>query len=131
MQVSKATRLIPLAANPVSPICPLQAILQINQSYPVPDHCPMFSYMDKVKLIIISKSQAWLVIFKLLSPLGLNAKNYGFHTFRRIGASLVFSLNIQGLSIWSSDAIWFFLDQSLSATVLTSTIVFSCFMLLF
>ena len=55
---AKETRITPLAAIPGSSLCPLQAIMQINQSYPVSDHCPMFSYMDHGKLTIISQSQA-------------------------------------------------------------------------
>ena len=53
MQANRDSHLIPLAAIPGSPLCPLQAIMQIHQLYPVPDHCPMFSYMNRGKLVII------------------------------------------------------------------------------
>ena len=127
LQANKDTRLIPLAAIPGSPLCPLQAIMHINQAYPVPDHSPMFSYMDKGKLVIISQSQARQVLSELLASLGLDPRNYGFHTFRRSGASLAFSLNIpvqyiKAHGIWASDAVWAYLDNSQYPTVLTTTI---------
>ena len=86
LQANKDTRLIPLAAIPGSPLCPLQAIMQINQAYPVSDHSPMFSYMDKGKLVNISQSQARQVLSEVLASLGLNPRNYGSHTIRRSGA---------------------------------------------
>ena len=57
----------------------------------------------------------------------MDAKAYGFHTFRRSGASLVFSLNvpvqyIKAHGTWASDAVWAYLDQSLYPKVLTTTI---------
>ena len=64
------TRLIPLAAIPGSSLCPLQAILQISQLYPVSDHCPMFSHTDQGKLVIVSQSQARHVLSELLVSLG-------------------------------------------------------------
>ena len=92
MQSNTDSRLIPLAAIPGSPLCPLQAIMQINQTYPVPDHCPMFSKRSKGKLVIISQPQVRLVLAQTLEFLGLDASNYGFHTFRRSATLLAFSL---------------------------------------
>ena len=127
LQANKDTRLIPLAAIPGSPLCPLQAILQINQLYPVSYHCPMFSHMVQGKLVVISQSQARRVLSELLASMGLNPKCYGFHTFRRSGASLAFSLNvpvqyIKAHGTWASDAVWAYLDNSLYPTVLTTTL---------
>ena len=94
MQASKDTRLIPLAAVQGSPLCPMQAFMHIQQAHPVPDLLPMFSYIQSGKLVVISQSQAQLVLFNSLTALGFNAKDYGFHTFRRSGASLAFNLSI-------------------------------------
>lgn len=71
MQASRDTRLIPLAAVPGSPLCPLQAII-----YPAPQHCPMFSYLHRGKLVVISQAQARLVLSNSPMALGLNARNY-------------------------------------------------------
>ena len=126
MQANRDSRLIPLAAIPGSPLCPLQAIMQINQFYPVPDHCPMFSYMIRGKLVIISQSQARRVLKLTLEFLGLDASKYGFHTFRRSGASLEFSLNIpvehiKAHGTWTSDAVWAYLTTSQYLLALTTT----------
>ena len=127
MQANTDTRLIPLVAIPGSPLCPLQEIMHINQTYPVPDHCPMFSYMSKGKLVIISQLQARLVLAQTLEFLGLDSSNYGFHTFRRSGASLAFSLkvplkHIKAHGIWTSDAVWAYLSTSQYLLALTNTL---------
>ena len=126
MQANRDSRLIPLAAIPGSPLCPLQAILQINQFCPVPDQCPMFSYMNKGKLVIISQTQARRVLKQTLQFLGLDPANYGFHTFRRSGASLAFSLNIpvdhiKAQGTWTSDAVWAYLSTNHYPLALTTT----------
>ena len=70
MQASRDTRLIPLATVSGSPLCPLQAFLQIQQAYPVPDHAPMFSYNQNGKLVLISQLQARRVLSNALTALG-------------------------------------------------------------
>ena len=127
MQANTDSRLIPLAAIPCSPLCPLQAIMQINQVYLVPDHCHMFSFMNKGKLVIISQTQARLVLTQTLQFLRLDASNYGFYTFRRSGASLAFSLNIHVEHIkahgtWTSDVVLAYLTTSHYPVALTNTI---------
>ena len=87
----------------------------------------MFSYMANGKLVIISQSQARLVLAKLLTAMDLNAADFGFHTFRRSGASLGFSLRIpvqyiKAHGTWASDAVFNYLDPAFYPTVLTETI---------
>ena len=77
------------------PYCILQAVLELNRCRPVPNTAPMFSYMVQGTLMVVSQAQARVVLATALTAIGLNAKNYGFHTFRRSGASLAFSLNVQ------------------------------------
>ena len=127
MQANRDTRLIPLASVPGSPLCPLQAVLQIQQAYPVPDRAPMFSYMKNGKLVLISQLQARHVLAGALTALGLNAKEYGFHTFRRSGTSLAFNLSvpvqyIKAHGAWASDAVWAYLHESQLPNILTTTI---------
>ena len=125
-QASRDTRLLPLASIPGSPLCPLQAYLGLTHAYPVPRRAPMFSFMRQGRLIVLSQSQVRSTLSKLLSSLGLNPKQYGFHTFRRSGASLAFSLNIpvehiKAHGTWSSDAVWSYLDPLQYPTTLTTT----------
>ena len=127
MQANRVTRLIPLTAISGSPLCPLQAVMQINQFDPVPYHCPFFSYMDKGKLVIISRLQSQWVLSQTLEFLGLDNRKYVFHTFRRNGASLVISLNIpiehiEAHGTWKSDAVWSYLSTSHYPLALTNTI---------
>ena len=127
LQANRDTRILPLASIPGSPLCPMQAVNHINQTYPVSKHCPFFSYMDKHKLIIITQRQARSVLAQTLKFLGLDPGKYGFHTFRRSGASLAFSLGIpveyiKAHGTWKSDAVYTYLDQSQHPLALTSTI---------
>ena len=99
-----------------APLSPMQAFMHIQQAYPVPDHTPMFSYIQNDKLILISQSQARLVLFNSLTALALNAKEYRFHTFRRSGASLAFNISvpvqyIKAPGTWASDAVWDYLHE--------------------
>ena len=60
MQASWDTRLIQLAAFPGTPLCPMQAYMHIQPAYPVPDHAPMFSYIQNGKLVLISRRCDWM-----------------------------------------------------------------------
>ena len=87
----------------------------------------MFSYIQNGKLVLISQLQARQVLSEALTALGLNAKEYGFHTFRRSGASLAFNLSvpvqyIKAHGTWASDAVWAYLHESKFLTILTTTI---------
>ena len=126
LQASRDRRHIPLAAIPGSILCPLQAVLDMHHLYPVPNTAPMFSYMSHGKVIIITQTQARKVLSMALTSIGLNPSNYGFHTFRRSGASLAFSLNIpiqyiKAQGTWQSDAVWQYLDEKSYPTILTTT----------
>ena len=94
LQASRNTHHIPLASIPGSPLCPRQAIISLCNAYPVYSQAPMFSYMCKGKLTILTQLQVRTVLSQTLTSMGLNPKDFGFHTFRRSGASLAFSLNV-------------------------------------
>ena len=51
----------------------------------------MFSQMHQGKLIISTQFQVRITLTKILTSMGLDAKHFGFHTFRRSGASLAMS----------------------------------------
>ena len=93
---------------------------------PVHSQAPMFSYMDKGKLTTLTQLQVRAILSQTLTSMGLNAKDFGFHTFRRRGASLAFSLNvlvqyIKAHVIWSSDAVFSYLNPQQYPTTLTTT----------
>ena len=126
LQASRDTHLIPLAAIPGSPLCPRQAIISLCNANPVYSQAPMLSYMDKGKLTVLTQLQVRKVVSKTLTSMGLNAKDFGFHTFRRSGASLAFSLNvpvqyIKAHGIWASDAVYSYLNSQQYPTTLTTT----------
>ena len=94
------------------------------QAYPVPHSVPMFSYMAKGKLVVVSQSQLRSVLAGLLTATGLNAKEFVFHTFCFSGASLAFGLNIpmqyiKAHGTWDSDAAYNYIDYVCYPIVLT------------
>ena len=126
LQASRDTRLIPLASISGSPLCPRQAIISLGKAYPVHSQAPMFSYMDKGNLKTLTQLQVRAILSQTLTSMGLNAKDFGFHTFRRSGASLAFSRNvpvqyINAHGIWSSDAVYSYLYPQQYPTTLTTT----------
>ena len=130
LQASRDQHLIPLTAVPGSVLCPLQAVIQLNSQYPVPNTAPMFSHMVSDRLVVITHEKACKVLSTALSAMGLDPLDYGFDgpdTFRCSGASLAFSLNIpvqfiKAQGTWQSDAIYRYIDQASYPTILTTTI---------
>ena len=86
----------------------------------------MFSYMDKGNLTTLTQLQFRAILSQTLTSMGLNAKDFGFNNFGRSGASLAFSLNvsvqyIKAHSIWSSDAVYSYLNPQQYFTTLTTS----------
>ena len=109
-----------------STLCPRQAIISLCNAYPVHSQAPMFSYMDKGKLTTLTQLQLRAILSQTLTSMGFNGKDFGFHTFRRSRASLAFSLNvpvqyIKAHGIWSSDAVYSYLNTQQYPTTLTTT----------
>ena len=86
----------------------------------------MFSYILNNQLVVITH-KARKVLSSALSAMGLDPLDYGFHTFRRSGASLAFSLNvpvqfIKAQGTWQSDAVYRYIDNASYSTILTTTV---------
>ena len=127
LQTNANTRLIPLAAVPGSILCPVQALRQLHSTYPVPSSSPLFSRQAQGHNQILTQTQARAVLNNTLQALGLDPSLYGFHTFRRSGASLAFSLQvplqyIKSHGTWASDSVWQYLHPSQHPSVVATSI---------
>jgi integrase len=97
-----------------SHLCPVQAFLRLQRSFPVKQEDPFLSYRVAGQLFLITQSQLRRALKKLVTSLHLDPR-ISFHVFRRSGASLAFSSGIpfaaiQAHGTWASDALWAYID---------------------
>ena len=110
---------VPLSAQPGSPLCPKQALLQmvrLSKSGPN-DH--LFSYSSPQGLGLMSQSEFVKFFRNKLSLACYDPQVYSGHSFRRGGATWAFLSGVPSESIknhgdWRSDAYQVYLDPSLS-----------------
>ena len=107
-------------------LCPVQALLQLLQSRPLPPTFPLFaSKLFPHHPIIDTKIRDALKC--ILTILKIDLKGHGFHTFRRSGATLAFDCqvplqNIMAHGLWKSSSVWTYLQNaSTAASTIPST----------
>ena len=125
IQTVSQYKTIPLAQIQNSPLCPISALQEMLSYYVVPKNAPLFSYKTSTSLVVITQSQVRSTLAAILTHLNLPSKHYGFHTFRRSAASLAFQLNVPIQNIkshgtWVSDAVWAYIQPSLTTSPVTS-----------
>ena len=113
---------IPLPLIPDSPLCPVIAIQRAFSLVPnVPPHSQAFMWQDAASLRfkIFTYSKFLQRLRSALHALGLPARDYACHSFRRGGASFAFQAGlpvklIKILGDWHSDAVLLYLTVPLS-----------------
>ena len=97
-------------------LCPVHTLRQLLSTKKLPGQDPLF-VLDDYTLLTQSLLRKRLATF--VRTLGLPVPQFGFHSFRRTGATLAFdadtplqSIKMQGL--WSSDAIWSYISDHTS-----------------
>ncbi len=123
MQKTNQIKTVPLADIPSSPLCPVAAFLELIATYPVNHNCPMFSFMRGGCLVVVTQRQVRQHLATVMARMGLNPQHHTFHTFRRSGATLAFNLrvplqDIQSHGTWLSDAVWTYIQPSLTHTAI-------------
>ena len=112
-------------------LCPVQALLQLLQSRPLPPTFPLFaSKVFPHHPSIDTKIRDALK--SVLTPPYFSLHNilcffHGFHSFRRSGTTLAFDCqvplqNIMAHGLWKSPSVWTYLQN---ATTAASTIPFT------
>ena len=125
IQKCNTFKTIPIGTIPGSPLCPVSAFLAYTRRFPARDNHPMFYfYGDSGKLTITTELHVRTALATVLRALQLDPKQYGFHTFRRSGATLAFNLgvplqDIQQHGTWVSDAVWAYIKPTPTQTNVT------------
>ena len=124
LQTATNTKVINLPLIPSSPLCPVTSLQTYIQAHPSNKNLPFFTISSNPPKIITQRlvRQA---LAKVLQAMGLEPAAYGFHVFRRSGATLAFNLNvplqdIQAHGTWASQAVWAYLSTATNSAVSTA-----------
>ncbi len=111
---------VPLPLIPNHPLCPASAVLTLLAfSGPIKPDMPLFSIGAPPNLSMLTQNVFVSQLRSLVTELGLPAKEYASHSFRRGGASWAFEANLPGeviqiLGDWRSDAYKDYLEIDLT-----------------
>ena len=117
MQVSGHSRVVQLPVLSDHVICPVKALQRVVSPSPHLRDAPLFTAQVNGTASVLSASRVRLTLRRAVASLGWDPKEYGFHTFRRSGASWAFDNNVALDYIkthggWSSNAIWRYLIKT-------------------
>ena len=98
----------------LSPLCPVLALKNVLSLVPGCNSDPLFQVKDAHSWLPLTMPKMRRHFSVLLSRLSLSGRGFSMHSFRRSGASLAFSNNVQLQNIqahgtWTSDCVWRYL----------------------
>ena len=133
-QFMATTRTTPIAPGNVKALDPVFHYVKLITENVVPDNCPAFSYISNGVLKCVTHRSFTSNLKSALSKIGLNPDLWSGHSFRRGGATLLYRLGIDPLTIqavgdWSSETYLRYLeinvDRLWSAQVAMASLSFS------
>ena len=103
-----------LPDSPLSPVAALRPLFLF-----------LFSWYVKGHIVSLPQVQACQALAQLCQALGLEYKSLGFHAFRKSGVSFLYAnrmgfQHLQHHGTWSSNAIYHYLANSSTSTVVPS-----------
>ena len=106
-------------------ICPVRAVKTLLKHIPRQLDDPLFLLKSGTTIKYLTTYKVRLVLASLVKSMGLHPSDFGFHAFRRSGASLAFNNkvpleNIQAHGNWKSNAIWVYLSNAPQAASVVS-----------
>ena len=115
---------IPQLDHPL--LCPVLALKRLLDSRPLSPSCPLFASKSPPFRPVID-TNIRDALRSIVTSLHLDPAAYGFHAFRRSGATLAFDShiplqNIMAHGLWRSPSIWTYLQNaSTAASIIPST----------
>ena len=118
MQISGQSQVVQLPTLMDKELCPVLALRRVVSSNDLHKNKPLFTTTDHGT--VLTASRVRLVLRQAVASIGLLPSEFGFHAFRRSGASWAFDHNINLDHIkthggWRSDAIWRYLIKTPAA----------------
>ena len=108
-------------------ICPVKALQGMIRTMNLAHSDPLFMIHEIGHKKILTAFNVRSVLAKTVQKMGLYPQEFGFHAFRRSGASLAFNDNVPLEYIkvhghWKSNAVWTYLKNApKTAAVVTGT----------
>ena len=120
IQFAEKDIVIPLLHIPDDVLCPVTAIHKLITNNPVSYDAPLFSYLQSGRTHCITYSLFTTRLKQLLSQAGYSPDLYSGHSFRRGGASFLYSLGADPIMIkfsgdWLSDSYLNYVSVDLSS----------------
>lgn len=117
-QFMAATRTTPIVAGNILALDPVSHYSKLVSENSVPKTCPAFSYLVNGSVKCVTHKSFTSYLKSLLHKIGLNPADWSGHSFRRGGASLLYRLGIDPLTIqacgdWSSDTFLRYLEVNI------------------
>ena len=105
---------LPELHNPY--LCPVRALRSLLSSRPLPPTAPLFATIRPPHPQIID-THIRNALKSILQSLNIPPASFGFHTFRRSGATFAFDhnvslQNIMSHGLWRSSAVWIYLQNA-------------------
>ena len=117
-QFMAATRTTPLAPGAIRALDPVFHYEKLVVEHRVPDTYPAFSYSEQGAVKCVTRRSFNAYLKSLLLKIGLDPSLWSGHSFRRGGATLLYRLGIDPLTIqacgdWSSDTFLRYLEVNI------------------
>ena len=112
-----STRVTPLTPSPKLSLDPVFHYLKLISENPVDGNLPAFSYIERGQVMCVTKRSFTSFLKTLLVKIGLDPDKWTGHSFRRGGATFLYRLGFDPLTIqacgdWSSDTFLRYLELS-------------------
>ena len=106
-------------------ICPVRAARALLKQIPHQLDDPLFVLKSGTTTKYLTTYKVRMALASLVKSMGLHPTDFGFHAFRRSGASLAFNNkvqleNIQAHGNWKSNEIWVYLSNAPHAASVVS-----------
>ena len=116
MQNRTAHQFVQIPQLPNSDLCPVTAIQSLLDSRPLPPTSPLFVHEKPDCLVVIDttiRDALKSILLHIVHP----SEGFGFHVFRRSGATVAFDHqvpleHIMAHGLWRSNAVWNYLQTS-------------------
>ena len=123
-QFGNREMITPMVANPTKALCPVYHMKELFSRFDIDGNLPAFSYVENGKVNCVTYDGFTKTLRRLLDAAGIKSSSFSGHSFRRGGASFLYSLGadpllIQATGDWQSDCyakyVFLSFDQRLEA----------------
>ena len=117
MQISGHVRVVQLPLLADKDICPVTALKRVVSSNRSHQDLPVFTISVAGSTSVLTAHKVRTTLRQVVLKMGLQPSEFGFHAFRRSGATWAYenNINLQHIKThggWSSEAIWAYLQKT-------------------